>query len=81
MFGMVWYGLLFFAMVCYALVWFAMVWYGLIRGWGEGGVCFEMFKYIPESSVRLQKVSWWVVVMVVCCNYSVYSGPDLLNLR
>ena len=24
---------------------------------------------------------WWVGGWVVCCNYSVYSGPDLLNLR
>ena len=23
----------------------------------------------------------WVGGWVVCCNYSVYSGPDLLNLR
>ena len=84
-FGIVWYGLVWFAIFCYGLLCFGMVCYGLVwfdKGMGRGGgVCFEMFKYIPESSVRLQKVSWWVVVMVVCCNYSVYSGPDLLNLR
>ena len=34
----------------------------------------RMFRETPKSFI----VGGWVVV---CCNYSVYSGPDFLNLR
>ena len=36
-----------------------------------------MFWKVLECSRMLRKVSWVVVVVVVCCNYSIISGPDL----
>ena len=38
--------------------------------------CSRMFWETPKSFM-----GGWVVVVVVYSNYSVYSGPDLLNLR
>ena len=42
-----------------------------------------MFWNVLECSRMLRKVLWVVVVVVVVVstNYSIISGPDLLNLR
>ena len=67
---MVWFVMVWISMVCwYGLaVWFGgMVWFNMV--W----FCSRMFWETPKSFM-----GGWVVV---CCKYSVYSGPDLLNLR
>ena len=39
--------------------------------------CSGMYGNVRECSIMLRKVLWWVV----SSNYSIISGPDLLNLR
>ena len=58
------------------LVWrfLTVVWFGR----GVGDMIGNVLEY-SRMFGRLQKVSWWWVV--VQSIYSVYTGPDLLNLR
>ena len=86
MFGFLWYGLIWFGMIWKGLVWFDMVWFGLIwfgmvwfdrGGRGMFGNVLEYSRTFLETPKSF--MGGWVVV--VCCNYRVYSGPDLLNLR
>ena len=77
---MVWYRLVWFCLVSYGFVLFGMVLFGM--------VCLRIFQNVLECSRMFWKTpksfmggGWWVGGWVVCCNYSVYSGPDLLNLR
>ena len=63
------------------MVWFGLVWYGLVWFGMGGGMfryvleCSRMFWETPKSFMVVGGGGWYI------CNYSVYSGPDLLNLR
>ena len=71
-------------MVCYSLVWFGTVWYGLVWfsmvWYKEGGYMFlNVLEY--SRTFWMTPKSFMVVGGCYICNYIVYSGPDLLNLR
>ena len=71
-------------MVCYSLVWFGTVWYGLVWfsmvWYKEGGYMFlNVLEY--SRTFWMTPKSFMVVGGWYICNYIVYSGPDLLNLR
>ena len=76
---MVWFGIDWYGFVWFHMVLFGMVLFGFVLFWGLGG----MFENVLEFSRMFWKTpkSFMVGGWVVCCNYSVYSGPDLLNLR
>ena len=75
---MIWKGLVWFDMVWFGLIWFGMVWFDR-GGRGMFGNVLEYSRTFLETPKSF--MGGWVVVVVVYSNYSVYSGPDLLNLR